>query len=315
MRFFISDNTDAFFNLATEQYLLHNFSEDVLFLWRSHNAVVLGKHQNACAEANYEYCKNNDIKIARRLSGGGTVFHDLGNINFTLIRNLKDGMSKAVDYRYLLEPIRTVLANLNIETAYSKRDDLLLNELKISGNAQHIHQKGLRNLHHGTLLYDSDLKKLNTAIRSEGIYEGKSVPSNRSDVTNIREYHDYGVTEDFLKLFGNGLQTYFGASNIPLNSNESIEINHILMDKFIRESWILGYSPKYLHKRNFNFGGFEYQIEMEVQDGIINRLDIKASLDTALPLNYEKLVGTELEWDKICTGYTEKDKLWLIKLF
>ena len=315
MRFFISDNTDAFFNLATEQYLLYNFSEDVLFLWRSHNAVVLGKHQNACAESNYEYCKNNDIKIARRLSGGGTVFHDLGNINFTLIRNLKDGMSKAVDYRYLLEPIRTVLANLNIETTYSKRDDLLLNELKISGNAQHIYQKGLRNLHHGTLLYDSDLKKLNTAIRSEGIYEGKSVPSNRSDVTNIREYHDYGVTEDFLKLLGNGLQTYFGASNIPLNSNESIEINHILMDKFIRESWILGYSPKYLHKRNFNFRGFEYQIEMEVQDGIIKRLDIKASLDTALPLNYEKLVGTELEWDKICTGYTENDKLWLIKLF
>lgn len=315
MRFFISDNTDVFFNLATEQYLLHHFSEDVLFLWRSHNAVVLGKHQNACAEANYEFCKNNNIKIARRLSGGGTVFHDLGNINFTLIRNLKDGMSKAVDYRYLLEPIRTVLAGLNIETTYSKRDDLLLNDLKISGNAQHIHQKGLRNLHHGTLLYDSDLKTLNTAIRSEGSYEGKSVPSNRSDVTNIRDYHNYGVTEDFLNLLGNGIQSYFGANNIPLNMNEVTKINEILNDKFIRESWILGYSPRYIHNRKFNFRGYEYHLEMEVKNGIIERLDIHKSLDTAIELNFKKLIGIELEWEKVTLGYTEEDKQWLIKLF
>ena len=217
MRFFISDSTNPYFNLATEQFLLHDFSEDVLFLWRSDNSVVLGKHQNACAEANYEFCKENNIKIARRLSGGGTVFHDLGNINFTLIRNLKDGMSKAVDYRFLLEPIRKVLADLNIETTYSKRDDLLLNNLKISGNAQHIHQRGLRNLHHGTLLYDSDLKKLNSAIRSIGTYEGKSVPSNRSDVTNIREYHNYGETQEFMSKFGDGIIKLFNAKFIGLS--------------------------------------------------------------------------------------------------
>lgn len=315
MRFFISDTTDVYFNLATEQYLLHNFSEDVLFLWRSHNAVVLGKHQNACAEANYEFCRNNNIKIARRLSGGGTVFHDLGNINFTLIRNLKDGMSKAVDYRYLLEPIRTVLADLNIETTYSKRDDLLLNDLKISGNAQHIHQKGLRNLHHGTLLYDSDLKKLNTAIRSEGTYEGKSVPSNRSDVTNIREFHDYGVTEDFLNLLGKGIQAYFGANYVSLNTNEVAKINEIVKERFIRESWILGYSPKYVHIRKFDFGGYEYKLEMEVKNGIIERLNIQPSMDTSLQLDYEKLIGLDLEWEKVCEGYTDEDKQWLIKLF
>lgn len=315
MRFFISDNTDAYFNLATEQYLLHNSSEDVLFLWRSHNAVVLGKHQNACAEANYEFCKKNNIRIARRLSGGGTVYHDLGNINFTLIRNLKDGMSKAVDYRYLLEPIRTVLADLNIETTYSKRDDLLLNNLKISGNAQHIHQKGLRNLHHGTLLYDSDLKKLNTAIRSDGTYEGKSVPSNRSEVTNIREHHNYGETEAFLALLGKGMEDYFGASNISLKSNEITKINEIIEERFIRESWILGYSPKYIHHRKFDYSGYEYQLKMEVKDGAIEILEIHSSSDTALKLNYEKLIGLELEWEKICLGYTEEDKQWLIKLF
>ncbi len=315
MRFFISDNTDAYFNLAIEQYLLHNFSEDVLFLWRSHNAVVLGKHQNACAEANYEFCKKNNIKIARRLSGGGTVFHDLGNINFTLIRNLTDGMSKAVDYRYLLEPIRTVLADLNIETTYSKRDDLLLNDLKISGNAQHIHQKGLRNLHHGTLLYDSDLKKLNTAIRSEGTYEGKSVPSNRSEVTNIREHHNYGETEAFLALLGKGMKDYFGANDISLYSDEITKINEIMEERFIRESWILGYSPKYIHHRKFDYRGYEYQLKMEVNDAVIEKLDIHASQDIALQLNYKKLIGIELEWEKICLGYEEEDKQWLIKLF
>ncbi len=152
MRIIRSDSHDVYFNLATEQYLLHEQSEDILMLWQSESAVVCGKHQNACAEANYAFCKENNIHIARRLSGGGTVFHDLGNVNFTFVKALSEGMERAVDYKRYLEPIREVLSNLGIQTTYSERDDLLLNGLKISGNAQHIYQKGLKGLHHGTLV-------------------------------------------------------------------------------------------------------------------------------------------------------------------
>lgn len=274
MRLVYTEDLDIYRHLAAESFFLHEQEEDVFMIWRSQDAVVCGKHQNACGEANYKFCQLHNIHIARRLSGGGTVFHDLGNINFTFVKNLTEGMERAVDYKRYLEPVRTVLRQLGIETTYSQRDDLLLNGLKISGNAQHIYQKGLKGLHHGTLLYDADLISLGEAIHSQGHYEGKSVPSNRSEVTNIRKWHDMGSTEDFLQHLLGAFEDYFERRFETLTHDERVRCEAISQEKFRQESWILGYSPKYCHKRTLNWMGEEFYLTLVVHQDVIEEFEL-----------------------------------------
>ncbi len=286
MRLILSDNLNPYFNLAAESHLLHHCNEDVMMIWRSEKAVVCGKHQNVCAEANFRFCKENQIDIARRLSGGGTVFHDLGNINFTFIKNLNEGIEKAINYKQFLEPVRQVLLDLGIPTTYSHRDDLLLNGLKISGNAQHIYQKGMRLLHHGTLLYNSDLKSLNQSIRSKGTYIGKSVPSNRSEVINISEFKNLGPVESFLDLFKAGFERFWGMQYGELTTEEVAQIRVLQKEKFETEKWIVGYSPKYIHTRMFETKTGSIAIEMHISDGVIQQFE--------MALNGEALVSADL---------------------
>src|SRR5690606_30712043 len=129
----------------------------------------------------------------RRISGGGTVFHDPGNINFTLIHSGDQG--KLVDFRKYMQPIADMLRDLGVTTTFSGRNDMLLNGFKISGNAEHTRKN--RIIHHGTILYDSVLSSLGKAItRKKGIVQGKAVQSVRSKVTNIRVHHDLGTAEN-----------------------------------------------------------------------------------------------------------------------
>jgi lipoate-protein ligase A len=273
MKLLVSHSICPYFNLGTEAYFLQNTEENILFIWQSESAVVSGKHQNICSEINYKFCKENNILPARRLSGGGTVFHDMGNINFTFIKNIETGMDKAVNYKQFLEPIRAALNLLGIETTYSHRDDLLLNGKKISGNAQHVFQQKKRVLHHGTLLYDSQLNNLKTALHSEGHYIDKAVKSVRSEVTNIRNEHNLGTTAEFLKKFIQVLNQTLGGTTF-LTENEADAIVSLKNEKFSQENWILGYSPKYTHQREIQLNHETYKLEMLVDKGIIAEMSI-----------------------------------------
>ena len=148
--------TDPYFNLAAEEYLLKSKNEDYFMLWRNEPSIVVGKHQNALAEIDLLYAREKGFKVARRISGGGTVFHDLGNLNFSFISNGEEG--KLINYRKYATPIVEVLGMLGIEATFSKRDDILIEGMKISGNASHVYKQ--RVLHHGTLLFSSDLSDL-----------------------------------------------------------------------------------------------------------------------------------------------------------
>lgn len=290
---------------------MHNSNENVMMLWRSEKAVVCGKHQNVCAEANFRFCYENEVQIARRLSGGGTVFHDLGNINFTFIKNLEEGIEKAVNYKQFLEPVRGVLLDLDIPTTYSHRDDLLLKGLKISGNAQHIYQKGMRLLHHGTLLYNSDLNSLNTSIRSKGQYEGKSVPSNRSEVTNIADHKNWGTVEFFLEKFKKGFEHLWGMEFQGFLDAEIEEIEIIQKEKFETEKWIVGYNPKYKHQRTFLTSLGSISIEMYVVDGVVKEFSYTNSGE----LLFNGLVGEELNIENLRSAFPQLNDLELLEFF
>ena len=146
------ESTDPYFNLAVDEYLLKNRKEDFLILGINDTSVIIGKHQVAHRESATKFVTQNNIPVIRRISGGGTVYHDNGNLNFSFI--LKSEQGKQVDFRKYTLPVISFLASLGVDAKFEGKNDLKVNGLKISGNAEHVYHD--RVLHHGTLLFNSD---------------------------------------------------------------------------------------------------------------------------------------------------------------
>jgi lipoate-protein ligase A len=260
-------NTDPFFCLAAEEYLLKNFPDDIFMLWQSENAVVIGKHQNLLGEINYPFVFENNIKLARRISGGGTVFHDAGNVNFSFIKNVKTPAE--ISFKMFTAPIVDVLAILGVKATTSGRNDLQVDGLKISGNAEHVFKN--RVLHHGTLLFNSDLKNLGQAIKViPGKYESKAVQSNRSPVGNILQFLSQKMsTKEFIQ-FLIGVQLENPENSVyQLNETDIQTIEQLSKEKFRTWEWNFGYSPRYSFKNEVEIGRKTLKIELDVQKGII----------------------------------------------
>jgi lipoate-protein ligase A len=260
-------NSDPYFCLAAEEYLLKNFTEDIFMLWQSEKAVVVGKHQNLLAEINYPFVRENNIAVCRRISGGGTVFHDAGNVNFTFIKNVKSPAE--ISFKVFTAPVVDALAKLGIEATTSGRNDLLINGLKISGNAEHVFKN--RVLHHGTLLFNSDLKNLGQAIKvTPGKYESKAVQSNRSPVANISQFLKTPMTtSEFIQfLLGVHLENSEN-SFYNLNENDIQTIDKFTTEKFKTWEWNFGYSPKYSFKNEVEIEGKTLSIRLMVEKGVI----------------------------------------------
>ncbi|MFN6048926.1 MAG: biotin/lipoate A/B protein ligase family protein [Bacteroidota bacterium] len=271
-RFIVSPSTDVYYNLAAESHFLHHTSENLFLFWQSESAVVCGKHQNLCAEINYAACGALGIKAARRVSGGGTVYHDLGNLNFAFIQDLGTTLDKAVNYKRFLEPIRQALATLGIESTYSERDDLLYKGLKFSGNAQHIFQQQKRVLHHGTLLLNANIHNLGKALKTDGIYQDKAVKSNRSAVTNLGVHHpELNEITKTIEQLSQALIPLLQAQASSIAPEEHQAIIALRNEKFCTDEWILGYSPNYKHQREFTIDNHTYRLNMEVTKGLITQ--------------------------------------------
>jgi len=202
-----NENKDPFFNIASEEYIFRNFSEDCFMLWRSEPSVIVGKHQNTLAEINWGFIKKNDIKVVRRLSGGGTVYHDPGNLNFTFLKHGRK--EKLMDFEMFTDPVIKALAKMSVIAKFEGKNDLRVNGLKISGNSEHIFRNKV--LHHGTLLFDSNLDNLENAIKNEkDHYSDKAVKSIRSQVTNISSHLNNNLSiSEFKELMQSFMFNYF----------------------------------------------------------------------------------------------------------
>ena len=188
MIYIINDSQDPYYNLASEEYVMNSFNEDekYLMLWQNRPSIIIGKHQNTIEEINREFVQANNIAIVRRLSGGGAVYHDLGNLNFTFIVKVPN-TSLEFDFKKFTEPVVAALNQMEIPAEFNSRNDLSIEGKKISGNAQYI-RKG-KCLHHGTLLFNTNLDQLVMALRvSSDKIESKGIKSIRSRVTNIYPY-------------------------------------------------------------------------------------------------------------------------------
>lgn len=259
---------DPYFNLAVEEYFLRNFSEDIFILWRSESSIVVGKHQNALAEINHRYVRENNIKVARRLSGGGTVFHDPGNLNFTFIRNVE--RLEEVNFRVFTQPIVAVLQELGLAAYTTGRNDLLIDGKKISGNAEHVYKK--RVLHHGTLLFDSHMEKLKNALKVDlSRFEDKAVQSNRSEVANISSYlpHPMSIDEFSQYIFTRISASYPERKYIQLSEPDKQAIDQLRHEKYSQWDWIYGYSPKYTYRNKLQTTKGEIAFTLHVEKGKI----------------------------------------------
>ncbi len=278
MRIVINTEINPFFNLAFEEYLLKEVPFESFMLWSGEPSIVLGKHQNALAEVNYPVVHREGIAVARRLSGGGTVFHGPGNLNFTFVRDGEPG--KLIDFKKHTAPVIEFLNALGVPARFEGKNDLRVRGLKISGNAEHIYKN--RVLHHGTLLYDASLDTLNEAIRvTPGRYHDKSVQSVRSKVANICDFlSDPPAFETFREMLASWLKDYFAGRSSTCGhvgdlsdyhpDNHALDVVwQLAAQKYSTWEWIYGYSPDYTFTGTLGHRGLDLRLSMKVRKGHI----------------------------------------------
>jgi len=292
-------NSDPYFNLAAEEYFLKNFQEDFFMLWRSRPSVVVGKHQNALAEINHEFVRTHHIPVARRLSGGGTVFHDPGNVNFTFIRNVAN--ISEVNFKVFTDSVIEALKKLGVEAYTTGRNDLLIDGKKISGNAEHVHRN--RVLHHGTLLFDSHLEALKGALKVDlSKFEDKAVQSNRSEVTNISNYLPNPISVEVFTdfLFSEISQNYPEFMVYEPTPEDMEAIEKLSIEKYQTWDWIFGYSPRYRFTNTMNTANGAISVSLLVEKGRIAEASISGVIQAEIAQKLaQSLTGCRHDLDEI----------------
>ena len=271
-----------------EEYIFEKFKEDEVFmLWINEPSVVIGKHQNLIEELNMKYCFENNIKIARRLSGGGTVVHDFGNLNYTYITNTTG--DTALDFKEFLKPMYNALLNLKIDANISPRNDFRVEEKKICGHSQFMRKK--RVLHHGCILFDSNLDNLRNALNVENKkIISKSAKSVKSSVANLKEISkiDYEISDFLEKLKNEILKTQENFEIYELTKEDILKIDKIKSEKYATKDWIYGQSPKCTFILDE-----ERDYTVEIEGGRIEKINI------GYDNKFESLIGLYFEYEEI----------------
>ncbi|TLX77101.1 lipoate--protein ligase [Labilibacter sediminis] len=276
MRIILSKKNNPFENLATEEYLLKNFTEDIFFLYINSKSIVVGKHQNTLSEINHSFISENNIPVIRRLSGGGTVFHDLGNINFCFITSGAKG--ELVNFKKYTSPMVSFLNAIDVAAHFGGRNDILIDGCKISGNASHVFKS--RVMHHGTLLFNSELSSLTNALKNDPTkFKDKAVKSVRSKVTNIHSHLKTPLTiNEFIEKLYEYIHANYNCKKYILSENDYDQINKLVEDKFKTWEWNYGYSPKFeLKKRTKTSTGKRFEFTLQVVKGTIKSVNIKSN--------------------------------------
>ena len=235
--------TDPAFNLAAEEYVFESLPQDrsYLMLWQNDHAVIIGKYQNTLAEINLPYAEQHHIRVVRRLSGGGAVYHDLGNLNYTFITDAEG--SETLNMRLFCEPVVRVLKKLGVNAEINGRNDLTVDGKKFSGNAQYLRHG--RIMHHGTILFNSDLSVMSNVLRvNEEKITAKGIRSVRSRVTNLLPCFPSAITlEDFRQALLDDLLSAQPGDPYAFSERDLAEIAALRDSRYNRWEWNFGRSP------------------------------------------------------------------------
>ena len=267
--------TDPRINLAIEEHLLRkpDFTEDILFFYINEPSIIIGRNQNTLEEINHEYVEANGIHVVRRLSGGGAVYHDLGNLNFSFITN--NGNNNFHNFRKFTAPVIEVLNGMGVPAELSGRNDILVEGRKISGNAQY--STSSRMYHHGTLLFNSKLSDVSAALNVKmGKITSKGIKSVRSRVANITEFVNHGLDiERFRERILRGV--FEGTEEIPqyvLTEEDWGAIQKLTKERYANWDWNFGKSPDFNLRKTHRFPIGEIDVCIDVQKGSIQEVKI-----------------------------------------
>lgn len=246
------------YNHAVEEYFLDK-GEDVFILWQNEPTVLVGRNQNVYKEVDVDYCNKNGIHIVRRLSGGGTIYTDLENMQYSFITKEVEGNS----FSHFAQPILKALKKIGIDAEFTGRNDMVVDGKKFSGNAQY-HQ-GNRVLHHGTILFSIDTYHLQKALTpNKKKFEGKNIDSVQSRVGLLSEYTDFTITE-FMDYLENALCESYGITERVDPSFAEEEILKIQKERFESKEWNFGQNPKFKINTSVRhpFGLVDYGINVK----------------------------------------------------
>jgi len=304
-KFITHDNRDAYFNLASEEYLLKQTDGFYFYLWINDPAVIVGVNQNALQEVNLGYTKENSIKVVRRLTGGGAVYHDSGNLCYTVIAPYNDSENNYVKFT---APVIEYLNSLGVKAEFSGRNDITIDGKKISGNAQTVYNN--RIMHHGTILFSTDPERLKNSLNPSKLkIESKGIKSIRARVTNVKDHLKTPLT---IEQFKQGLSQKLanGAEICSFSALDIAKINKLVEEKYSLYEWNIGKSPKGKNKMQEKFPFGIVEITFDTENGKIFNAEITGdffSLQDVKPLS-KKLNGVPFTFDGIKNAISDVDK-------
>lgn len=296
-----SPSHDAYFNIATEEYLLNRFpTEDLFLLYVNAPSIIVGKFQNTLAEIDADYVRANGIKVVRRMSGGGTVYHDLGNLNFSFHTLL--GQYDFMDFSVFTKPVLAVLNNLGVPAVLQGRNDLLVDGKKFSGNAKLARQGKM--IQHGTILLNSEMEVLSKALTVNPLkFVDKATKSTRSRVTNLIDYLPSPLSTDELKelLMVEILKNNPSAKPYQLTSEDIAGIEKLVKEKYETWDWNFGFSPNYNFKKGIKIPAGFIEVHLDVVKGTIEKAKIFGDFFAAKPIeDFEnQLIGQKHDRDSL----------------
>ena len=292
-----SPSHNAYFNIASEEYLLKKFTtEDIFLLYVNAPSIIVGKFQNTLAEINLDYVKEKDIKVVRRMSGGGTVYHDLGNLNFSFHTLL--GHNDFGDFSFFTQPVLNMLNGLGVPAVLQGRNDLLVDGKKFSGNAK-LARHG-KMIQHGTILLDSEMEVLGEALKVNPLkFIDKAIKSNRSRVTNLINYLPKETTTNDLKklLTEEIMKNNPAAERYELTEEDLQGIQQLMDEKYETWDWNFGFSPNYNFQKAIKVPAGFIEVHLDVVHGIIEKAKIFGDFFAAQPIEKlaELLIGQKHE--------------------
>ena len=259
---------DAYTNIAMDAWLLKNLklTEPVFALWQNKRAVIVGRNQNTFAEVNQDYIDAHDVQVVRRVSGGGAVYHDLGNICFTFF--VPVASSANVNFKQFVKPMYDALRAVGIEAEITGRNDLEVQGKKVSGNAQRY--AGGYLMHHGTLLWDTDVEAMIRALNvSDEKFVSKAAKSVRARVGNIKDFSSNLTIETFIDKLKYYLTNEGKDGEIVLTDEQITSIKKHRDERFATWDWNYGQSPKFTFSNHGKFDGGSIDVEVNVENAVI----------------------------------------------
>ncbi len=302
--------TDPRINLAIEEYILKHLDieETYLLFYINEPSIIIGKNQNTIEEINTKYVEEQGLHVVRRLSGGGAVYHDLGNLNFSFIT--KDDGESFHNFKKFTEPVIQALEKLGVDAELSGRNDIIAQGRKISGNAQ-FSTKG-RMFSHGTLLLDSEIENVVSALKvKKDKIESKGIKSIRSRVANISEFLEQKLTtEEFKQLILNYI--FDGEENIQryeLTEEDWKKINEISKERYQNWDWNYGKSPKFNLQHSNRFPVGQIDVRLEVKKGQVEQCKIFGDFFGVGNVEEieEKLTGIRYERQEVAKALDDVD--------